>query len=51
MKIIKNNSKKEHKTKCKKCKSKFSYTVFDIEEDLRDIYKVKCPVCGKYKYL
>ena len=51
MKIIKDNSKKEYKTRCKKCKSKFSYNAMDVEEAFGDIFKIKCPICGRYKYL
>lgn len=47
MKIIKDNSEKEIKVKCKFCKSKFLIKTKEIKSSFFDEKFVKCPVCGK----
>jgi DNA-directed RNA polymerase subunit RPC12/RpoP len=47
MKIIKDNSQKEYKVKCKYCRSKFSFSPIEIIYYLGNIKEVECPACKR----
>lgn len=47
MKIIKDNSQKEYKAKCTRCKSKFSFKSTELTEHLGDLFSIDCPACKK----
>lgn len=45
MKVIKDNSNKEYKVKCKYCKSKIRYAVKEIKRGMMSRPYIECPVC------
>lgn len=47
MKILKDNSNKEIKVKCKTCKSKILVKISECEIGMVGNRYIKCPVCKK----
>lgn len=47
MRIIKNNSEKEIKVKCKCCKSKLAIKIKEFHLGMFDRRFIECPICKK----
>ena len=51
MKVLKDNSNKKRKAKCKGCKSVIEYTMAELNRGMFERPYIDCPVCKKTIWL